>query len=59
MAMRDVGNMAHVEKFSNIIIPMLWFEIVSKAHTPKKKTTKNFNVQKDLSDPYNRICIET
>lgn len=30
MAMRDVSNMAHVEKFSNIVIPMLWFEIVSK-----------------------------
>lgn len=29
MAMRDVSNMAHVERFSNIVIPMVWFEIVS------------------------------
>lgn len=29
MAMRDVSNMAHVDKFSNITIPMLWFEIVN------------------------------
>lgn len=29
MAMRDVSNMAHVEKFSDIVIPMVWFEIVS------------------------------
>lgn len=27
MAMRDVSNMAHVEKFSNMVIPMLWLEI--------------------------------
>lgn len=27
MAMRDVSNMAHVEHFSNTIIPTLWFEI--------------------------------
>lgn len=29
MAMRDVSNMANVERFSNIVIPMVWFEIVS------------------------------
>lgn len=29
MAMRDVSNMAHVDRFSNITIPMLWFEIVN------------------------------
>lgn len=29
MAMRDVNNMAHVGKFSNLTIPMLWFEIVN------------------------------
>ncbi|KAJ6648620.1 Scavenger receptor class B member 1 [Pseudolycoriella hygida] len=27
MAMRDVNNMAHVERFSNLVVPMLWFEI--------------------------------
>lgn len=29
MAMREVGHMAHVEQFSNLVVPMLWFEIVS------------------------------
>lgn len=29
LAMRDVSNMAHVDKFSNLTIPMLWFEIVN------------------------------
>lgn len=29
MAMKDVSSMAHVEKFSNLTIPMLWFEIVN------------------------------
>lgn len=29
MAMRDVSNMANVAQFSNIVVPMLWFEIVS------------------------------
>jgi predicted membrane chloride channel (bestrophin family) len=27
--MRDVRSMAHVEKFSFLTVPMLWFEIVS------------------------------
>lgn len=27
MAMSDVNSMAHVEKFSHLTIPMLWFEI--------------------------------
>lgn len=27
MAMHDVSNMAHVERFSHIVMPMLWFEI--------------------------------
>lgn len=27
MAMRDVSNMAHVDRFSHIVMPMLWFEI--------------------------------
>lgn len=27
MAMNDVSNMAHVERFSHMFIPMLWFEI--------------------------------
>lgn len=35
MAMRDVSNMAHVERFSNIVIPMVWFEIVSSIWLPK------------------------
>lgn len=29
LAMHDVSNMANVELFSNLVIPMLWFEIVS------------------------------
>lgn len=29
MAMRDVSNMANVDQFSNMIVPCLWFEIVS------------------------------
>lgn len=29
MAMREVSHMAHVEQFSNLVVPMLWFEIVS------------------------------
>lgn len=32
LAMHDVSNMAHVEQFSNIVIPMVWFEIVSIMH---------------------------
>ncbi|XP_063700410.1 scavenger receptor class B member 1 [Culicoides brevitarsis] len=27
MAMHDVGNMANVDRFSHLVIPMLWFEI--------------------------------
>lgn len=27
MAMHDVSNMAHVDRFSHIVMPMLWFEI--------------------------------
>lgn len=30
MALDDMKNMAHVSQFSNIVIPMLWFEIVSE-----------------------------
>lgn len=29
MALQDIGHMAHVEKFANMVLPMLWFEIVS------------------------------
>lgn len=29
MAMRDVSNMAHVDRFSNSVVPLVWFEIVS------------------------------
>lgn len=29
LAMQDVSNMANVELFSNLVLPMLWFEIVS------------------------------
>lgn len=29
MAMRDVSSMAHVDRFSNMVVPMVWFEIVS------------------------------
>ncbi|XP_070501982.1 scavenger receptor class B member 1 [Chironomus tepperi] len=35
MAMSDVRNMAHVEKFSHLTIPMLWFEI-SMMELPKR-----------------------
>ncbi|XP_037041969.1 scavenger receptor class B member 1 isoform X2 [Bradysia coprophila] len=34
MAMRDISNMAHVERFSNIVVPMLWFEI-TMPHLPE------------------------
>lgn len=27
MAMHDVSNMAHVDHFSHIVVPMMWFEI--------------------------------
>lgn len=29
LAMHDVSNMANVELFSHLVLPMLWFEIVS------------------------------
>lgn len=35
MAMSDVKNMAHVEKFSHLTIPMLWFEI-GLTHLPER-----------------------
>lgn len=30
MALQDIGHMARVEKFSELTLPLLWFEIVSK-----------------------------
>lgn len=29
MALQEIGHMARVEKFSNFVLPLLWFEIVS------------------------------
>lgn len=41
MAMRDVSNMAHVERFSNIVVPMVWFEIVSFIQCSCTESTQN------------------
>lgn len=33
MVLQDIGHMATVEKFANFVLPLLWFEIVSKVQT--------------------------
>lgn len=40
MALQDIGHMARVEKFSDITLPLLWFEIVSVVNTNIRLITK-------------------
>lgn len=40
MALQDIGHMARVEKFSDLTLPLLWFEIVSKNYSKKLKYTQ-------------------
>lgn len=50
LAMHDVSNMAHVERFSNIVLPMLWFEIVRIAYLYAVFLNEQLHIRTKLRD---------
>lgn len=57
MALQNIGHMERVEKFADLTIPLLWFEIVSTANFNAINTEFNVPLKLSSKDPLKEVIF--